>query len=109
MPMHSNEGDTLYTRIYALVRRIPRGRVATYGQVAVMVGRCSARTVGFAMAAVPSGPDVPWHRVINREGRISERRGGGGGIRQRQMLEAEGVYFDRDGRVDFARFGWRGL
>lgn len=109
MPTQNNEGDTLYTRIYALVRQIPRGRVATYGQVAAMVGRCTARTVGFAMAAVPSGTDVPWHRVINREGRISERRGGGGDIRQRQLLEAEGVYFDRADRVDFARFGWRGL
>lgn len=109
MPTPNNEGDTLYARIYALVRQIPHGRVATYGQVAAMVGRCTARTVGFAMAAVPSGTDVPWHRVINREGRISERRGGNGDIRQRQLLEAEGVYFDREGRVDFARFGWRGL
>ncbi|MFQ5935424.1 MAG: MGMT family protein [Acidiferrobacterales bacterium] len=109
MPSKAREGDTLYARIYTVVRSIPHGHVATYGQIAAIAGRCTARTVGFAMAAVPGGSDIPWHRVINREGRISERRYGGGSIRQRHMLEAEGVYFDRQNRVDFARFGWRGF
>jgi methylated-DNA-protein-cysteine methyltransferase-like protein len=103
------ESETLYDRIYALVRQIPPGRVATYGQIAAMVGRCSARTVGFAMAAVPSGSNIPWHRVINQQGTISERRHGDGGIRQRRLLEQEGVYFDRADRVDFGIVGWRGI
>ncbi len=100
---------SLYDRIYAVVRRIPPGRVATYGQVAAIVGRCMPRTVGYAMAAVPAESDVPWHRVINGRGEISARREGDGDRRQRVLLEAEGVYFDALGRVDFHRVGWRGL
>lgn len=100
---------SLYDHIYAVVRSIPPGRVATYGQIAVIVGRCTARTVGYAMAAVPVGSDVPWHRVINSRGEISARREGDGDRRQRLLLEAEGVYFDALGRVDFHRVGWRGL
>lgn len=109
MPRQIEESDTLYARIYATVRKIPSGRVATYGQIAAMVGRCSARSVGFAMAAVPNGSDIPWHRVINREGRVSDRRSGDGSLRQRRLLEAEQVCFDRQGRVDFNIHGWRGL
>jgi methylated-DNA-protein-cysteine methyltransferase-like protein len=109
MPRQIEESDTLYDRIYATVRKIPSGSVATYGQIAAMVGRCSARSVGFAMAAVPNGSDIPWHRVINREGRVSDRRSGDGSLRQRRLLEAEQVRFDRQGRVDFNIHGWRGL
>jgi methylated-DNA-protein-cysteine methyltransferase-like protein len=109
MPRQVAESDTLYARIYAMVRSIPRGRVATYGQIAAMVGCRSARSVGFAMAAVPKGTDVPWHRVINHEGRVSDRRSGDGSLRQRRLLEAEHVSFDRQGRVDFNIYGWRGL
>jgi methylated-DNA-protein-cysteine methyltransferase-like protein len=98
----------LYERIYAVVRQIPHGEVATYGQVAGIVGGCSARMVGYAMAALPSDTDVPWQRVINRMGRVSPRMGGAGSALQRQMLEAEGVRFDRDGRVAFAEVGWGG-
>lgn len=102
------EDDSLYHRIYAVVCQIPYGHVATYGQIAAIVGKCTARSVGFAMAAVPAGTDIPWHRVINHEGRISSRRRGDGGIRQRGLLEAEGVCFDRQGRVSFHAVGWRG-
>jgi methylated-DNA-protein-cysteine methyltransferase-like protein len=109
MPRQVEESDTLYARVYAMVRRIPHGHVATYGQIAAMVGHCSARSVGFAMAAVPKGSDIPWHRVINREGRVSERRSGDGSLRQRRLLEAERVRFDRQGRVDFNIHGWCGL
>lgn len=97
---------SLYRRIYAVVRHIPSGRVATYGQVAGIVGRCTARAVGYAMAALPWDTEVPWHRVINRQGRISPRTSGDGGTEQRQLLEAEGVCFDQQGRVDFAKVGW---
>jgi methylated-DNA-protein-cysteine methyltransferase-like protein len=98
----------LHERIHAVVRLIPAGRVATYGQVAAIVGDCSARMVGYAMAALPYDTDVPWQRVINRMGKVSPRSGGSGAAWQRQLLEAEGLHFDDDGRVDFAVAGWSG-
>jgi methylated-DNA-protein-cysteine methyltransferase-like protein len=97
-----------YPRIYALARQIPAGKVATYGQLAAIEGRATARMVGYAMAALPAGSDVPWQRVINARGEVSARSGGGGTARQRERLEAEGVYFDARGRVDLVRAGWDG-
>ena len=99
----------LYQRIYIVVRQIPTGKVSTYGQIAAIVGRgCTARQVGYAMAALRSDDkSVPWQRVINSQGEISLRPGGGG-ARQRGLLEAEGVEFDAGGRADFRRFGWEG-
>lgn len=98
-----------YARIYAAVRRIPRGRVATYGQIAALAGLPrQARLVGYAMSAVPAESGVPWHRVINAAGRISLRRTDlGGGVTQRLLLEREGVRFDAGGQTDLERFGWR--
>ena len=98
--------EGVHGRVYELVRRIPPGRVATYGQIAEFAGRCTPRMVGYAMASVPHGSDVPWHRVINSRGEISLR--GEGHDLQRAMLEAEGVVFDPDGRVDLRTFGWTG-
>ena len=98
---------SVYERIYAITRRIPRGRLASYGQVAAIEGHCTARMVGYAMAAVGDRP-VPWQRVINSRGTVSERRHGGGTSRQRRLLESEGVVFDARGRVDFELFGWAG-
>jgi len=97
-----------YPRIYAVVRRIPRGRVATYGQIAVLAGvPGQARLVGNALNAVPDSSTVPWHRVINAQGRISTRRSEpGGGITQRMLLEREGVRFNAAGRTDLDRFRW---
>lgn len=105
----SLRGAGRYPRIYAIVRQIPRGRVATYGQVAAIEGHSSARMVGYALAAL-SGTDraVPWQRVLNRTGALSERSGGGGTSRQRQALEAEGILFDAAGRVDLDTAGWDG-
>ena len=98
-----------YPRIYAVIRQIPRGRVATYGQIAAIEGHSSARMVGYALAALPSADrTVPWQRVLNRTGALSERGGGGGTSRQRRALEAEGVLFDAAGRVDFDVVGWDG-
>jgi len=91
-----------------LVRMIPKGRVASYGQIARCIERCTPRMVGFAMAAVPHGSDVPWHRVINSQGMISVRSGGDGARIQRILLEAEGVRFDKKERVDLAKVGWKG-
>ncbi|MFH1998988.1 MAG: MGMT family protein, partial [Planctomycetota bacterium] len=99
----------LYEKIYAVVLRIPWGRVASYGQVARNVRGCTPRWVGYAMAAVPEGSGIPWQRVINSQGKISDRNRGDGALCQRELLEAEGICFDEKGRVDFDRFGWEGL
>ncbi len=96
-----------YRRIYAVVARIPRGRVATYGQVAALAGRGRhARQVGYALHTLPDGTVLPWQRVINARGEVSERATPGWAGYQRHLLEEEGVRFDRRGRVDLARFGW---
>lgn len=108
MSTNSRKDSPAYERIYAVVRRIPAGQVATYGQIAAIVGGCTARMVGYAMAALPYATDVPWQRVINRQGRISPRTSGNGSARQRQLLEAEGVRFDSNGTVDFEEVGWLG-
>ncbi|HTX73133.1 MAG TPA: MGMT family protein [Rectinemataceae bacterium] len=97
-----------YRSIYETVCRIPRGRVATYGQVARLAGIPGhARQVGYALHRLPDDSGLPWHRVINAAGRISLRSQDVGSARQRAMLEAEGVRFDREGRVSLRRFGWR--
>ncbi len=97
----------MYARIYDIIRQIPRGRVATYGQIAAIEGHCTARMVGYALAALQDGA-VPWQRVINGQGCVSERSGGGGTLRQRLRLMEEGVRFDAKGRVDFKVYGWEG-
>jgi methylated-DNA-protein-cysteine methyltransferase-like protein len=90
------------------VRRIPHGRVATYGQVAALAGLAGrARQVGYALHALPDGSPVPWHRVINARGEISLRSEPGWEGYQRFLLEEEGVDFDLAGRVDLDRFLWQ--
>ena len=96
-----------YEHIYEVVRQIPFGKVTTYGQIARYLPRCGARQVGYAMAALPNGSDVPWHRVINAQGRLSERKGGGGTERQRSRLIDEGIVFDARGCLDFSVYGWQ--
>ena len=94
-----------YQAIYATVRRIPKGRVASYGQVAAVTGLVNAaRQVGYALHALPAGSTVPWHRVVNAQGAISLRDHHA--LTQRMMLLREGVRFDARGRSDLARFGW---
>ena len=96
-----------WDRIYAVVDRIPRGRVATYGQVAEVAGLPGqARQVGWALHALGSGTRVPWQRVVNARGRLSARASGHE-IEQRRRLEREGVRFDAGGRIDLERDGWR--
>jgi methylated-DNA-protein-cysteine methyltransferase-like protein len=95
-------------RIYTVVRRIPRGRVATYGQVAALAGLPGhARQVGYALHALPEGTRLPWHRVINARGEVSLRRTPGPELSQRMLLEREGIRFDSRGRVDLHVCGWR--
>ena len=93
-------------RIYDVVRQTPYGRVATYGDIAAIVGDgCDARTVGYALNDLPKGSDavVPWQRIVNSQGRISTR-----GARQREILESEGIVFDASGRIPLDRYRWRG-
>lgn len=97
-----------YERIYSIVRLIPAGKVATYGQIAAIVGDCSARMVGYAMAALPAKSGVPWQRVINAQGKISLRADSQGNSMQRSLLESEGVHFDADSKVDLRRYRWSG-
>lgn len=101
--------ENTYQAIYAVVQQIPHGLVATYGQVARLAGlQGGARQVGYALHALPEGSPVPWHRVINAQGRISPRSGDSpAGIIQRLRLEAEGVEFDKTGRIALQRFQWR--
>ena len=104
-----------YEQVWQLVRQIPHGKVASYGQIGLMIPppmgvdfdsykAFSPRWVGGAMAACPD--DVPWQRVINSQGKISERPGA---ERQRPLLETEGVIFDAKGKVDLKKFGWSGM
>ena len=92
-------------RVYEIVRRVPAGRVMTYGQIAELLGEgYTARTVGFVMHAAPDG--VPWHRVINAQGACSTGRVVLPPDKQQRMLEAEGVEFDARARCDLGRYRW---
>jgi methylated-DNA-protein-cysteine methyltransferase-like protein len=95
--------ESIYQKIYNTVKQIPYGRVVTYGQIAQMVDNCTARMVGYALAATPEDIEIPWHRVINSQGRISM-------ITfkdlQQKLLESEGIEFDRSGRVNLKKYRW---
>ena len=101
-----------FDQVYLLVQQIPRGKVASYGQIAALLGHPrAARTVGWALNALVDTPDrkVPWQRVINHAGRITIARAGLDPEVQRRLLEDEGIEFDRGGYVDMKRFRWAGL
>ena len=102
--------------VWDIVARIPKSRVITYGAIGSMIDRpkgiraryyhaAKARWVGSAMAACPSG--LPWHRVINAQGKVSIRTGNDHHLKQRTLLEAEGVRFDEQGKVDLDRYLWK--
>ena len=95
----------IYEKIYSAVKKIPRGKVATYGQIAGIV--CipkDARRVGYALSALTEDSDVPWQRVINAKGEISERPCA---EVQRMFLEQEGIAFKDDAQIDLSRFQWK--
>ena len=102
-------GMNAHARILAVVRRIPRGRVATYGQVAALAGFAHApRLTGYALHALPEGTPLPWHRVVGAGGRLSlARLSPAGAETQRLRLEAEGVGFDARGRVRLDAHAWK--
>ena len=106
---HAPRASGTHARIHAVVRRIPRGRVATYGQVAELAGFGGhARLAGYALHALPDGTPLPWHRVLGAGGRLTLiKLDVGAATTQRLRLEREGVRFDARGRVDMDRWGWR--
>jgi methylated-DNA-protein-cysteine methyltransferase-like protein len=108
-PGRARVAASSWDRVYAVVRRIPRGRVATYGQVAALAGFPRApRVAGYALYALPDGTPIPWHRVVGAGGRLSlARLSPEGALTQRMRLEREGVEFDPRGKVKMARHGWK--
>src|SRR5512139_2813052 len=102
--------NQFFAQVYEVVRRIPPGKVATYGQIARLLGHPrGARTVGWALHSIPEGSHVPWYRVINAQGAVSLEACAPGEATQRELLEEEGVAFDEHGRVDLKVYGWAGL
>ena len=100
---------SFFAEVARVVRRVPRGRVVTYGQVARMAGRPgAARMVGWALHSLPEGSRVPWHRVINARGAISSRGVPLAEEIQRQLLLRESIGFSDSGRVDLERYRWNG-
>jgi len=103
----SPDPSTVDERIYAVVREIPRGKVAAYGWIAERAGLVrGARRVGRALRTLPSARRLPWHRVVNAQGRIALAAGSSAAIRQKKLLHAEGIIFNNQ-RIDLNRFGWR--
>lgn len=100
--------EPIYQRIYTVVRQIPAGNVATYGQIAAIVGNCTPRMVGYAMAALHGAEEVPWQRVINAQGKISPRADSASTERQRMLLEEEGVIFQNNRQTDLRIYRWSG-
>ena len=100
---------TIYKQIYEIIRLIPSGKVATYGQISEIVGYCTARMVGYAVSSIPLSSVIPWQRVINYKGEISLRSSGSGGeLVQQKLLESEGVKFYPSGRNDLEQYRWEG-
>ncbi len=99
------EPENFYEAVYRVVRKIPKGRVMTYGQIATILGAPrAARAVGYAMRACPD--QIPWQRVINRKGQISARSQVERPIIQKMLLESEGVHFDASETCDLERLRW---
>lgn len=98
--------QSAFDKIYEVVRQIPYGQVATYGQIAALAGNKRwARVVGYALHANPDPDSIPCYRVVNKEGRVSDAFAFGGGNRQVELLRDEGVEFV-DGHVDMERYQW---
>jgi methylated-DNA-protein-cysteine methyltransferase-like protein len=109
MKVTARQSADFTERVYRMVRQCPRGKVVSYGGIAALLGHPrAARGVGNALAALTDLSRVPWWRVVNHNGEISIKSAGHGAILQRKLLEAEGVKFDRRGRIDWKKFGWDG-
>lgn len=98
----------VFEKIYEVVSRIPKGKVATYGLVARMAGNPRwSRVVGYALHNNPAPGVIPCHRVVNREGKVAESFAFGGSDTQRKMLEDEGIVFEADGHIDLEKYLWK--
>ncbi len=98
----------VFKKIYEVVSRIPKGKVATYGLVARMAGNPRwSRVVGYALHNNPAPGVIPCHRVVNREGKVAESFAFGGSDIQRKMLEDEGIVFEADGHIDLEKYLWK--
>lgn len=103
---YGEEKESTFEKIYEIVRQIPPGKVATYGQIAALAGnRRWSRVVGYALHVNPDPDGIPCFRVVNRYGEVSKAFAFGGGNRQIELLEAEGIPCP-DGRVDLRRYQW---
>ncbi len=103
----AKHGSSSHEKIWEVVSKIPRGKVASYGEIARIAGLGPrARLVGYALHALPPGFPLPWHRVINARGAISFPRESASYRKQKKLLESEGVKF-HNGAVDFGKFGWK--
>lgn len=104
--MHSNNNQkNRFERIHDVIDLIPKGRVSSYGDIAAFTGGVTARHVGYALSNAPDG--LPWHRVVNSQGAVS-LRGSDAMVRQRNLLEEEGVSFNDKDQINWQRFGWEG-
>jgi len=92
--------------VFDIVKEIPSGKVASYGQVSRLIPGCTARMVGYALASLPTDSGVPWQRVINSKGKISPHGAGFGSAMQRALLEQEGIIFKADNSIDMDIYGW---
>jgi methylated-DNA-protein-cysteine methyltransferase-like protein len=110
--MMDEKAESYFQKAIAMVKCIPHGEVTSYGQIAILISGTirGARAVGYALAALTEeeAKIVPWWRVVNAQGRISASHAHMGAIRQRALLEAEGVTFNEEGRIDFSKYGWDG-
>ena len=96
----------LFHNILDIVKRIPKGKVATYGQIAFIAGTQNPRLVGFALATLKEGTDIPWFRVINSKGKISFPEQSNGFKIQYSLLQNEGIIFDAKNRINLKQYGW---
>ncbi len=103
-----NDKYSLFEHFYDIINQIPLGKVSTYGDIARMADCRSARAVGFALNQLPEGSPVPWQRVINSQGKISTRRNCNGDLVQKELLEEEGIEFNKNS-VDLKRYRWQGI
>ncbi len=101
---------TVFEKIYEQVKRIPRGKVATYGQIAILAGNARwARVVGYALHVNPSPDTIPCYRVVNRIGKLSDAFVFGGVNRQKELLQADGITVNEKGIVELEKYLWNGL
>jgi len=105
--MRSEKEGHLFNNILDIVKQIPKGKVATYGQIAFIAGTQNPRLVGFALASLKEGTDIPWFRVINSKGQISFPEQNDSYKIQFSLLQSEGIIFDAKNRINLKQYGWK--